>query len=774
MKKYIIITLLLSLSLTISTCTESDFTDNNSAEKTEITLNITTSSPTLVGNATSKSIETRTASQTLTANENKISNIWVFQYEYNQSTPLSSTLVEAPRYYSLSAGATSQSILLQTSKATQYQIVVVANTNSSTWASDIAKGSALSSLYSKTTTYANEAAMYGNGNENLLMMGTGTPGLISSQTNVNVALNRLLAKITFTFKIPDALNLSVTNVGIYNVPNIIKCGAPGSSDIYPSSGFNTAVYSEIAVTAGTKTATYTWYVPENQQGIITNSSANTKNDLAPQNAMFIRLYGDFKDNGNSYVFTVYPGMNETNDFNIRRNYNYTVNLDINSVNLSDARVDASPANCFVVTQNSTIRFNPYNRTESGGGFKYSDYVNKSNITKTISYVKILWQTGNGTSLAIGNNSANNLVYMLDDKIYVKSGNINGNAVIAGYNSSNQILWSWHIWVNNKKPANVANAVKYMTYKWDATGIYTNQLVQGHSFMSCNLGAEDSQFQSLTSYGLYYQWGRKDPFPGANKLVLDPSAESGSLSDFDYISANIQAVYDNNGALIDMPSTVGNSTSVFKAVSTSPTVGTIAYATQNPTTFICATSIPGNSDETFLLNYGDWYYGLNDRLWGGIPYSEATVKYTAPDGTLLANNGATSKSIFDPCPAGWMLPPADAYMIFTQTGLAAGGIDNLNVVSATRYGYTYYVGGWKTAPTSYFPFNGTRMFSGLITRPAICGVYRTSAATPSDNRVYTLHCHNWDTDAMVNPWSGPGDRYSYRANGAPIRCILINE
>ncbi|WP_321330997.1 DUF4906 domain-containing protein [uncultured Bacteroides sp.] len=774
-----ILLLFLSATSFLGSCTESSFNETEAYQgKTEeVTLQMNTDKPNLVG-TTTKSADTRAATQTLINNEQKISNIWVFQYAYNETTPTGSTLVEAPHYYTLADGATSLKLLLQTSLTSKSQVYIVANTNNNTWASDMLIGSTLASLNAKITTVSTESSVYGSDNNNLMMIGNNTPSLITSQTAISVALTRLLAKITFTFTVPATLNLAVTSIGIYNVPNVIRCGAPGSSDIYPASSFSTATYSEISVGSGTKTATYSWYVPENQQGIRSNTDAKSKNDVAPQNAMYIRLYADFKDDGNSYVYSVYPGLNETNDFNIKRNYNYNVNLTINAVNLSDSRVDASPANSYVVTQNSSIRFDPYNRTETGGGFKYSDYVSKSDISKAISYVKILWQTGNGSNFVIGNNTSGNLVYLKDDKIYVSTGTINGNALIAGYNSTDQIVWSWHIWVNDKKPANVANAVKYMTYKWDATGIYTSQLVQGHSFMSCNLGAEDDQAQSYTSYGLYYQWGRKDPFLGANKILLDPDAYSGSLSDFDYTSANVQAVYDNNCNLIDMPSNAGSASSKFKAVSTSVTTGTIDYSIQNPTTFICATSEVGSSDETYLTNHGDWYYGQNDRLWGGVPYSEATVKYTAPDGTLMANNGATRKSIFDPCPSGWMLPPADAYMIFTDTGLAANSastdITNINVTGNTLYGFTYYVGGWKATPTTYFPFNGTRMFSGLIARPGICGIYRTSAATPSDYRVYTLHCHNWDGGALANPWSGPDDRYSYRANGAPIRCVLINE
>lgn len=753
--------------LMITSCTESQFSDVESPETSlsEVTLKMRTDEPKLVGGV-SKGANTRNASQTLITNEKKISNIWVLQYAYNESNPTSSTLVEAPRYYSLSAGATSLKLLLQTSTSQRYQIFIIANTNSSTWAADLTKGSTVATLNNKATTLSTEVAIYGNGNENLMMMGSSGPQYISSQTSVSVALTRMLAKITFTFTIPQALNLSVTSVGIYNVPNVIRCGAPGSTDIHPAvSGFSTAVYSETAVAAGTKTATYTWYVPENQKGTVSNTNANVKNDLAPQNAMYIRLYGDYKDDGNSYVFTVYPGANITNDFNIRRNYNYDVTLNINNINLSDARVDASPANCFVVSTNSMIRFDPYTRPETGGGFKYSDYVNKSVSTKTITSVKILWQTGtSSTSLALGNNSSNAYAYLKDNKIYVKTGAINGNAVIAGYNSSNQILWSWHIWVNNQKPANVANAVEYYTYYWDASGIYPSTLIKGHSFMSCNLGAENNTVGSPTAYGLFYQWGRKDPFPQSSQSLL--------VEEFPYNTENVTPLFDNNGTRITLSSTAGGTGELFQALSTSASIGTIDYSIKNPTKFICGSEV---GLATNLVNNGDWYWGHNDKLWGGVNFADATKKY----GTILANNGATTKSIFDPCPAGWMLPPSDAFLILTKTGenyhdalsttteLEA----NTNIVSGTwNYGYTYYVGGWKSGTMTYFPASGSRFTDGNIYRIGSCGGYFTSAATTTDGvgKVHAFHEHRnlvWPLDQQ---------NIVQRAWANSIRCVLINE
>ena len=79
----------------------------------------------------------------------------------------------------------------------------------------------------------------------------------------------------------------------------------------------------------------------------------------------------------------------------------------------------------------------------------------------------------------------------------------GNAVIAAKNSGGSILWSWHIWVQS-------TTVTSNTY-----GIYSSAL------MDRNLGALVAATTSsvpVESFGLHYEWGRKDPFVGARGIA----------------------------------------------------------------------------------------------------------------------------------------------------------------------------------------------------------------------------------------------------------------
>ena len=77
----------------------------------------------------------------------------------------------------------------------------------------------------------------------------------------------------------------------------------------------------------------------------------------------------------------------------------------------------------------------------------------------------------------------------------------GNAVIGAYDAGGTLIWSWHVWAADYDPEAEGGAVYF----------------NGYSMMTRNLGAlaaDNSSVENiLASYGLYYQWGRKDPFIG---------------------------------------------------------------------------------------------------------------------------------------------------------------------------------------------------------------------------------------------------------------------
>lgn len=173
----------------------------------------------------------------------------------------------------------------------------------------------------------------------------------------------------------------------------------------------------------------------------------------------------------------------------------------------------------------------------------------------------------------------------DGKIYFRTvADKTGNAVIAVRAADGNICWSWHIWVAGETVGtNTLNSVE---------------------LMDRNVGATASTGKD--SRGLNYEWGRKDPFPGA--------VHSDGTTSLDRIEvvpdSAIKNVKEQNGK-------------------------TIGWTIQNPSSYVSGSDNSGKED---------WYYDGSDAA--------------AQNNTLWGNG--TSKSIYDPCPYGYKVPSKDDF------------------------------------------------------------------------------------------------------------------
>jgi len=137
---------------------------------------------------------------------------------------------------------------------------------------------------------------------------------------------------------------------------------------------------------------------------------------------------------------------------------------------------------------------------------YSEYVfnasvkgNSDESVGSIASVEVLWETRNDRNTI-------NVGDVIDPESVVLEGNNvhfklpfepkPGNALIAVKDDLGTILWSWHIWVVDFDP--VETQCKY---------------ISGAVMMDRNLGSLNVIPGDLGSFGLMYQWGRKDPFVG---------------------------------------------------------------------------------------------------------------------------------------------------------------------------------------------------------------------------------------------------------------------
>lgn len=103
----------------------------------------------------------------------------------------------------------------------------------------------------------------------------------------------------------------------------------------------------------------------------------------------------------------------------------------------------------------------------------------------------------------------------------------GNAVIVVKDIYDTILWSWHIWVVDFDP--VATQKK----------LFNNSVI-----MDRNLGAIGVEQGTAESYGLFYQWGRKDPFIHPHYNYNTAPSEAIRYEYYDYYDDNISRAVRN--------------------------------------------------------------------------------------------------------------------------------------------------------------------------------------------------------------------------------------
>ncbi|MBQ9892502.1 MAG: hypothetical protein IJM35_05035 [Bacteroidales bacterium] len=167
------------------------------------------------------------------------------------------------------------------------------------------------------------------------------------------------------------------------------------------------------------------------------------------------------------------------------------------------------ANCYQVQKTGTgASFCKYKfpATVKGNGAADLAGISKDTDPNSIFKAELLWASY-GTSTAPAADALIKDVFYKDGYVCFtvnRNGSriYEGNAVIAIRDYFGNIIWSWHIWLEED----------YLTSGHDYTG--------GGTFMNRNLGASHNQVQTNPSdvpaadYGLLYQWGRKDPFLSA--------------------------------------------------------------------------------------------------------------------------------------------------------------------------------------------------------------------------------------------------------------------
>lgn len=428
--------------------------------------------------------------------------------------------------------------------------------------------------------------------------------------------------------------------------------------------------------------------------------------------------------------------------------------------------EVETANCYITTQkNCTYKFNAAVR---GNG--------KSDQELNIDVIPVQFVDD---AIAMEYWRDNEIEIISDIQLNAETGYIsfkvnenapNGNVVIALATLDEfdptlvtQVYWSWHIWVNSEDIEAKAMPITYPEFTTSPTVEVT--------MMDRNLGALiDGKGAALNveaygmggvqdSYGLHYEWGRKDPFPGCEES-FSPYRDSEHTS---YLSSTRIKLYRTmEGKPVEV-------TSLFQGASlegvynealnngeTPDEITTINYTIANPTVFVNGGG-RGNvyADVTGVDSEGNPVTGGQN-----LPASWLYVPETLRNGDAYYNNwswptylwgnsanGFTNygvKTCYDPCPPGWRVPDANAFNFVIPSGWAdplyadketgdvrkaincvgdvfwskAGDLgnkylytpvyaakDNQAYITGYSGGYEIYTGGYQTGETMFFPMSG---------------------------------------------------------------------
>ena len=283
----------------------------------------------------------------------------------------------------------------------------------------------------------------------------------------------------------------------------------------------------------------------------------------------------------------------------------------------------------------------------------------------------------------------------------------GNAVVAvtkGSGASKTVLWSWHLWFAPKdaldkiKVTNHQNVNYYFTKEalgWKPTQwsgstydkprtvkVKVEQTVANNSTKQATV-INITQKPGNVRKGLttFYQFGRKDAFPGVAK------ADLASNSHFT----------ENAGSNMSIENGI-----------------------QHPDNFYTWSSSWYSAPPT-----GYSYYNL----------------WSADNTTTGFNDNHVVKTVYDPSPVGFKMPASNAFTGFTANGKDEGtrnidGTDNVQTYYK-NFGHNFWTSSSKTA-TIYFPASGYRDGSDGLLRGELYGGWYWSAVPGNMNNGCFLH------------------------------------
>lgn len=276
----------------------------------------------------------------------------------------------------------------------------------------------------------------------------------------------------------------------------------------------------------------------------------------------------------------------------------------------------------------------------------------------------------------------------------------GNALIGAYDEAGNILWSWHIWAVNYDAEAEALAYGDYTMMSRALGQLENVTTDKESI--------------LASYGLYYQWGRKDPFPGP--------------STYNAAKGVTMSLFDGDSNVVTLAT-----------VASDATTGSYAYTNAHPNHFISVKDKNAAWNQSITTEVKGWEH-------------------------------TQQKSVNDPCPYGWRVAPAEAFDGMTI-------VDDLTVADAsTKYAEQYGWTMQKNGVESFYFAGGRRVYADALIQNVFDESLTRNVATEAqpwvgynwtaEGKVFAF----WFNKQAPAESSLRNDLKFSTANGMMVRCV----
>lgn len=302
------------------------------------------------------------------------------------------------------------------------------------------------------------------------------------------------------------------------------------------------------------------------------------------------------------------------------------------------------ANCYRTESAGTLEIDatPYYSLASDYSYENRQRANATGETvdKAVS-ATVLWTQ---TNSSLSGNVLSATPILEGSTLKVPVSGVKGNALVAIRDAVGKNLWSFHIWVSEAS---------------DQT--YINEERGTFKMLDRNLGATSVTPKDQNAYGVWYQWGRKDPFP----RPLDIVRSSATIVADRELTAN---------------------------VTTSTEVGTVNYTVAHPDVRI------------FSLN--DWHNEWrNNGLWGNFDGLKKNVK-----------------TVYDPCPEGYCVSDQNCYqgLLFTSKEECENNYGHLFVIDGANTSY-FPTGGYLDKGANKISYQEYRGYQ-WTSNPGTTGAY----------------------------------------------------